>query len=298
VGATVVSPPRMSPAGSVFTGSTTVGLAAQPGAMIRYTTDGSDPFSSSSALDYSEPILLTATTTVKAYAYKGLDMSAVAVGTFVEVGNATPLRSDLKNGLLTWLRADAGLATDAKNPGIWVDQSPKGNHVSQPIATRRPTLIPEGFNGRPVLHFDGTSNFMTFTTRMNATIGTVFMVLREDAGAPAIERASLGDGSQTEFVGSTTTLFGSGATRVMNGTFINGFLVPGGTVARPTQMAVVAVVPTATPLLSASALGYSPAHGSRYWKGDFAEVIIYDFQLSIPQREAVEAYLKAKYGIQ
>jgi len=219
---------------------------------------------------------------------------SLAVGTLMESGTGPPFQSNR----LTWLRADAGLATDSKNPEIWADQSSKGNHLVQSTATKRPTLVPDGFNGRPVMRFDGTSSFMAFTTRMNATIGTVFMVLKEDAGASATNRTSLGENANQEFFGSPAGRLGSVGTRVQDGTFINGTPVQGGITPRPTQMSIVTVVPTSTPLLSANVLGYSSYYGTFYWKGDFAEVMIYDFQLSTSQRQSVESYLKAKYGIQ
>ena len=67
-----------------FIGSTTVTLACDTeGAQIYYTTDGGDP-TASDAL-YAEPFEIKATTTVKAVAVKGDDMSAVATKEFVAI---------------------------------------------------------------------------------------------------------------------------------------------------------------------------------------------------------------------
>jgi len=57
-------------------------------AEIRFTTDGSDPRESESARLYSEPVRITATTTIKAYAVvAGMAASDVAERTFVKMGS-------------------------------------------------------------------------------------------------------------------------------------------------------------------------------------------------------------------
>jgi hypothetical protein len=61
-------PPVIVPGGGTFTGKITVRLAADEGAEIRYTADGSEP-TESSAL-YAEPIELSATATIKAISLK------------------------------------------------------------------------------------------------------------------------------------------------------------------------------------------------------------------------------------
>lgn len=67
-GRPVLSPPIMSEAGGTFSSAVEVALQAEPGAEIRYTTDGSDP--ESSDLRYEGPIKLTGTTILRARAFK------------------------------------------------------------------------------------------------------------------------------------------------------------------------------------------------------------------------------------
>lgn len=77
-----VATPTFSPGTGTYTSAVTVSLAtATTGATIRYTTNGVDPTSASTA--YTAPIAVSATTTVKARAFKtGMNDSAVATATY------------------------------------------------------------------------------------------------------------------------------------------------------------------------------------------------------------------------
>ena len=84
-GTPVVETPIIYPNGGEFyptTQSISISCATQD-ATIRYTLDGNDPTTSSEV--YSEPFTLTATTTVKAKAFKdGMDPSEIASATFTK----------------------------------------------------------------------------------------------------------------------------------------------------------------------------------------------------------------------
>ena len=78
-----VATPQLS-GETLFTGSTQVTMTGPDGATIYYTTDGSTPTAESAT--YSEPITLTATTTVKAIAIKDGVSSEVTSRTFTKSG--------------------------------------------------------------------------------------------------------------------------------------------------------------------------------------------------------------------
>ena len=104
-----VSAPTFTPNGSSFTTSVSVVLSSATSTpTIRYTTDGSDPTTSSTL--YSSPILLTATTTVKAKAWKtGMTESGVSSATFTKTTTPPPptggnlvLNPGFENGSSSW----------------------------------------------------------------------------------------------------------------------------------------------------------------------------------------------------
>ena len=84
-GSEAVTAPEISGT-SPFTDSTQVTIQGPQGAAIYYTTDGSTPTSES--MDYSEPITLSATTTVKAIAILNGETSAVSSKTFTKSGES------------------------------------------------------------------------------------------------------------------------------------------------------------------------------------------------------------------
>ncbi len=94
-GGTSVATPTFSPAGGTYLGTQTVTLSdATAGSTIYYTLDGTQPGTSASGstLQYSGPLSITSTTTVKALATaSGQTTSATATATYtIETQVATP----------------------------------------------------------------------------------------------------------------------------------------------------------------------------------------------------------------
>jgi phi13 family phage major tail protein len=90
VGESGVPAPVFAPANPIFSGTLTVALVSpSASASIKYTTDGSDPTTSSTAKTYSasEMIQINKTTTIKAYAYAGgspVEPSEVVSKTYIK----------------------------------------------------------------------------------------------------------------------------------------------------------------------------------------------------------------------
>ena len=87
-----VAAPSFSPGGGTYTSAQSVTISSTTsGASIRYTIDGSTPTATTGTL-YSAPVTISATTTLKAIAYKsGLTDSAVTSATYtINTGGGSP----------------------------------------------------------------------------------------------------------------------------------------------------------------------------------------------------------------
>lgn len=112
-GGGMAAAPQFSPAAGTYTAAQSVTLAsATPGAVIRYTTDGSTPTAGSPV--YAGPLSVAASTTVKAYASAtSLTDSAVVSAAYVIDANAGPFTHGgvTANGTVTlWFKGPANTA--------------------------------------------------------------------------------------------------------------------------------------------------------------------------------------------
>jgi hypothetical protein len=81
-GPPVLPPPAITPPGGQFNQSAVVSLTTEPGAVIRYTLDGSVP--TTSDLLYEKPLQLGAPTILRAKAFKpGFTKSITSQGIFL-----------------------------------------------------------------------------------------------------------------------------------------------------------------------------------------------------------------------
>jgi hypothetical protein len=289
-----VSAPVFTPNGGAFGDDVTVSLASTtPGAEIRYTTDGSEPTESSPL--YGDPLVLTATTTVQARAFRaGMNPSPVSAVVFVQSSGFSPASVP---GLVLWTRADLGVTADeAGRVSLWEDVSGQGSDLTQLTAGAQPTLVPDAAAGQPVVRFDGSDDTLLFTRRLT-TIRTVFWVASEEPSAPNGYRYLLGDASAYDFAsGNLRQIWStSAAAAVLNGeTRVNGARVDGKTANRPTSLSVISLVTTGN--VTADSFSRDRTYG-RHWWGDLAELVVYDRALTDSERKSVEDHLALRYGL-
>ena len=89
-------------------------------------------------------------------------------------GNINQLPS---SGLVTWLRADAGVYKDASGNVLkWNDLSGSGNNFQQSSAGARPTQVAGAINGNSVIHFN-TAQFLVGTNNITGNY-SVFTITR------------------------------------------------------------------------------------------------------------------------
>ncbi|MCE9612835.1 MAG: DUF4038 domain-containing protein [Lentisphaerae bacterium] len=94
--ATVVDPPSFSPDGGTFTAAQAVTITA-PGASIRYTVDGTTTPTATVGTPYASPVTIAATTTLKAVAYIGTNVSTVMTALYT-INTPPPSTNGMTNG--------------------------------------------------------------------------------------------------------------------------------------------------------------------------------------------------------
>ncbi len=106
----------------------------------------------------------------------------------------------LRDGLLLWLRADAGVTATDGNVSSWQNQADSGGAGVQPASTWRPKLDEMGLNGKPAIDFDGLDDFLRLpegTTDFSAGLST-FIVLEEDTANVCAAYLEFSNGSEKD----------------------------------------------------------------------------------------------------
>lgn len=221
-------------------------------------------------------------------------------------------------GLALWLKADAGTSTttDGVAVSLWADQSGNARDAAQATGGNQPLYKAAIFNGKPVIRFDGTDDFMAtaayalnggstptgitiFGAASLTAVGSFPMLaawhnatneLRCNAGTGKPEFLAVGS---SPGVGTATAINGTGA-HVLTGRFsdannLTECFVDGASVASGAQAGALVTA------ANASTVGARTAAADP-WNGDVGEVLIYNGALSDTDRVSVEAYLKARWG--
>jgi|GEM_PF-928572 prepilin-type N-terminal cleavage/methylation domain-containing protein len=201
-------------------------------------------------------------------------------------------------GLLLWLKADSLFSSlvDGDLVTTWSDSSGNNNHATG-SGTGRPTYQTAELNSWPTVQFDGSNDVLNFTTALS-NIRTAVFVIRYTSGyliyAPILGHASLYDWHGAPIGGnivwtSYASAYVQGATAYNNGTAMAGNAVPRNT----GSFQVVEFLTTGN--VNAGRLGND--RGGSWFKGDYAEVILYDNVLDASSRNKIETYIHEKYGL-
>lgn len=218
-----------------------------------------------------------------------------------------------------WLDANKGVTETAGAVSAWADQSGKGNNAAQATATAQPQLVTGALNGQNVIRFDG----------LNPNGDYLDIVGAKDMGGAVIVFQYGGGASFTNYVGllnqanstsnpflraeNTTQRFrtlsatdgfcGQNDPAKIPNIWVNGvratrydqnYLAP---LTEPKLLTATNFYAGSTNWPNGSCLGRVDNDNARMWKGDIAEVVIFNQSLPREQMQGVEAYLKGKYGL-
>jgi len=163
-----VSTPVATPGASAFNSQVSVVLStATPGATIHYTLDGSAPDSNSAVYDPTKPLLITATTTIKAIGYKtAWTKSDVMTAVYTKNFTASTLDildqngNPLSGGYLTELNTSYTVKVTSTQAGLSSITAPASTKVAADLESL--TLGPPVVQAENFL-FSGTSPFQITT---------------------------------------------------------------------------------------------------------------------------------------
>jgi prepilin-type N-terminal cleavage/methylation domain-containing protein len=194
----------------------------------------------------------------------------------------------------------------------WRDINPQNNNKRDAtgITTTSPIYTESAMNGLPVLRFNGSNQFLTFT--VSSLIGgdfTVFII--EQRRSTASNNYIIGSTGATYplLVGySTSTFYENTVGGISHSSVVTAYSTPIPRIRTLTytySTANIIARVNGTQTDSFSPLGsfnaYStPAIGrniSNYFNGDVGEIIMYSRALSDFERDEVEKYLSKKWGI-
>ncbi|HRZ94640.1 MAG TPA: hypothetical protein P5022_17165, partial [Candidatus Paceibacterota bacterium] len=86
------------------------------------------------------------------------------------------------SNLALWLKADAGVASDAGAVSSWADQSGQGRDAIQTNASYQPTLVTAS-TGNPGIRFDGANDFLSFNVPINGLANLSIVLVTSSASA-------------------------------------------------------------------------------------------------------------------
>ena len=300
-----IEPVIIQPYGGTFHNPVEVKLECETqGATIRYTLDGSEPTAMSPK--YQTPVTIWQSSTIKAKAFREwLEPGATIEGIF------TIEKPRLKRGHLElWLMADRGVGRQGSAAVEWLDQSGNGRHAMVD-AENAPEFVPDRINELPVLR-GNTRKYMrlrrlvplrgdcTFVFVSSFLPGGFSLLGDGDDGFIAIDDFEEGGKFKVRFSAGEK---GTSA-------WLNEPYKPGNfsvwTVAREGTFVTIykdGKVATQRPEYHSGTttmnlgllMGMRPFVNN--FKGELAEILIFNESLSAVERGLVEGYLAEKYRL-
>ncbi|MDA0343857.1 MAG: hypothetical protein O3B07_06670, partial [Verrucomicrobia bacterium] len=192
-----------------------------------------------------------------------------------------------------------------------LDQSGNYNHATQPNAQSQPGLIQNGLNAKSIVQFDG-DDFLTFDRPINS-IRSVFLVTKRVSGNRGFLLGhsqnygfQTGDSTIWKFFNLTTEnlddfelsdLEGLTDPYLINGTFQeNGQFKEGLAQDYLAGSSSLISIVTEGPV-RATNFSKNPT-GTRFWKGTFSEILLYNEVLPTNAVREIEGYLAHKWGLE
>ncbi len=206
-----------------------------------------------------------------------------------------------ENGLRLWLSADSNAFGSVS---VWQDRSGSNNHANRTSINQRPLAVADGANGFPAVRFsEETQSQLYFANDMmnGSNAGEFFAVLKAKSALPARDQWAWtcgyantyypkASGRIYESFGSNGTETGVPKSDISQWHLYHVSSAPYEWVSRLNGQEQYR--------MAYGTSGLSPVMLGSSFNGDFAEILLYNRQLSAGERKDVELYLASKYGLQ
>jgi hypothetical protein len=247
-----------------------------------------------------------------------------------------PASLNYTNGLVLWLKADAGVVKGNKSEvTVWQDQSPNSPNTASVSTPYGPSWVDNGPNLPPTIRFNGVNQYMETATNVDLSTaqgGSWVVLLRPSVaygGDYPTTVASILDNRQYAMQWKVQEkIFGMDICRLVNNnpTWLDSTGGPYTGPYTPDQFYLVIctydknngayqiyvnganVPPTPTPPITAVPLATQTGYETvkmqigrspfgNYFLGDIAEILIYNAPLSQANRWTVQNYIASKYRL-
>lgn len=189
----------------------------------------------------------------------------------------------VREELILWLRADAITnVKDSATVAMVRDASTKHINALQEKPDAQPQYIAKGLNGKPVLRFDGTNDVYYLSSLTDSlTPATIYFVWQKPtSGGTPFQR-----------------IISSSSTGI-------DYMNKGAAFIPPTQNQGVGASPARIDTVTSQVMdlrnfyiGRLNMNTEQFYAGDLAEIIVYKRKIKPQEHEAIQAYLKKKYGL-
>lgn len=214
-------------------------------------------------------------------------------------------------GLELWLKADAitGL-NDADPVTTWPDSSGKGRDATQSVGGNKPAYKVNIVNGKPVVRFNGSSNFMNlpdFLTGFSA--GEIFLVIKLNNDPPTVGSGGLwefGSAAQASHYPFTDGVIYDAFGTDTRKTTVNPtptlaawrlYNVSSASGAWTSRLDTTQLFTTATNTVAWTTAPKFGTSSTFFTDGDIAEILIYSSILSSADRSSLSSFLSSKYAL-
>jgi hypothetical protein len=240
------------------------------------------------------------------------------------VGNSDGSGGQPRNVL--WLRGDRGITYSDDSVDVWEDQSGNANHAAGTGAKRPTYVAPDGtLNNLPYINYPATGSGLQLVVadadNLDNTTGLTHFVVFEPASVSGTvgiisKRVSNGNNQsfilfrqantlRTTIVGNTVNGGNSASNRLTGNTPVISTNFYNGTISNPRIFLLKNLLqlnsgngPASIPNNASNLfIGVHDSGDNNNFDGKIAEVLIYQQALNVTQRQIVNNYLNAKYGL-